>query len=84
MTYIRTYGGWLYLAVVPDLFSCQGVGWPMSSWIDIGLAIKTPLMAVLRCKPADPVTVHSDLRSQFANNNWHDFLAEHRLEPSMS
>lgn len=46
ITYIRTYEGWLYLAVVLDLFSRQVVGWSMSSRIDRELAMNALLMAV--------------------------------------
>jgi putative transposase len=45
ITYIRTYEGWLYLAVVLDLFSRQVVGWSMSSRIDHELAMNALLMA---------------------------------------
>jgi putative transposase len=48
ITYIRTYEGWLYLAVVLDLFARQGIGWSMSSRIDRELAMNALLMAVWR------------------------------------
>jgi putative transposase len=51
ITYIRTYQGWLYLAVVLDLFSRQVVGWSMSSRIDRELAMTALLMAVWRRQP---------------------------------
>ena len=53
ITYIRTYEGWLYLAVVLDLFSRQVVGWSMSSRIDRELAINALLMAVWRRQPRE-------------------------------
>ena len=85
ITYIRTHEGWLYLAVLLDLFSCQVVGWSMSSRIDTELAMNAlQMMAVWRRKPADPVMVHSDQGSQFTSKDWRDFLMAHRLEPSMS
>ena len=46
ITYIRTYEGWLYLAVVLDLFSRQVVGWSMKSQMTSDLAIDVLLMAV--------------------------------------
>ena len=46
ITYPRTYEGWLYLAVVIDLFSRQVIGWSMSSRIDKELAMGALLMAV--------------------------------------
>ena len=48
ITYIRTHEGWLYLAVVLDLFSRQVIGWSMRSRIDSELAINALLMAVWR------------------------------------
>ena len=67
ITYVRTHEGWLYLAVVLDLFSRQVVGWSMSSLIDTELAMNALLMAVWRRKPVDPVMVHSDQGSQFTS-----------------
>ena len=60
ITYIRTYEGWLYLAVVLDLFSRQVVGWSMSSRIDRELAMNALLMAVWRRQPKNAVMLHSD------------------------
>jgi len=55
ITYIRTYEGWLYLAVVLDLFSRQVVGWSMKSQMTSDLAIDALLMAVWRRKPKQEV-----------------------------
>jgi putative transposase len=57
ITYIRTHEGWLYLAVVLDLFSRQVIGWSMRSRIDGELAINALLMAVWRRNPSSPVIV---------------------------
>ena len=84
ITYIRTYEGWLYLAVVLDLFSCQVIGWSMSSRIDRELAMNALLMAVWRRQPSNTVMVHSDQGSQFSSYDWRDFLDEHNLQQSMS
>ena len=84
ITYIRTHEGWLYLAVVLDLFSRQVIGWSMRSRIDRELAIKALLMAVWRRAPNAPVTVHSDQGSQYSSHDWQDFLKAHGLVPSMS
>jgi hypothetical protein len=59
IAYIRTYEGWLYLAVVLDLFSRQVVGWSMKSQMTSDLAIDALLMAVWRRKPKQEVMVHS-------------------------
>lgn len=67
ITYIRTHEGWLFLAVVIDLFSRQVVGWSMQSRMDRELAMKALLMAVWRRQPKNTVVVHSDQGSQFTS-----------------
>jgi len=84
ITYIRTHEGWLYLAVVVDLFSRQVVGWSMGSRIDTGLVLDALLMALWRRQPTGSVTVHSDQGSQFTGHDWQDFLRDHNLVSSMS
>jgi putative transposase len=84
ITYIRTVEGWLYLAVVLDLFSRQVIGWSMSSRIDRELVLNALLMAVWRRKPSAEVLVHSDQGCQFTSQDWQDFLSEHGLKASMS
>jgi len=74
ITYIRTYEGWLNLAVVLDLFSRQVIGWSMSSRIDRELAMAAFLMAVWCRQPKNTVMVHSDQGSQFSNYGWRNFL----------
>ena len=51
ITYIRTHEGWLYLAVVIDLFFCLVVGWSMKSRITTDLVLDALLMALLRRNP---------------------------------
>ena len=58
ITYLRTHEGWLYLAVVIDLFSRQVVGWSMQSRIDRHLVLQALLMALWRRKPKQTVVVH--------------------------
>lgn len=84
ITYIRTQEGWLYLAVVLDLFSRQIVGWAMKPRMTADLAVDALLMAVWRRKPKQPVLVHSDQGSQFTGGEWQDFLKAHNLSCSMS
>ncbi|MCR5881409.1 IS3 family transposase [Rhizobacter sp. J219] len=84
ITYIRTHEGWLYLAVVVDLFSRQVVGWSMGSRIDTGLVLDALLMALWRRQPQQPVTVHSDQGCQFTGHAWQTFLRDHSLVSSMS
>ncbi|MCZ8221458.1 MAG: IS3 family transposase [Acidovorax sp.] len=84
ITYIRTHEGWLYLAVVVDLFSRQVVGWSMGSRIDTSLVLDALLMALWRRQPHVPVMVHSDQGCQFTSHEWQTFLREHNLVSSMS
>jgi putative transposase len=84
ITFVRTYEGWLYLAVVVDLFSRQVVGWSMGSRIDSHLVLQALLMAVWRRRPTGNTVVHSDQGSQFTSGHWQAFLHDHHLVPSMS
>ena len=84
ITFVRTYEGWLYLAVVLDLFSRRVVGWSMSSRIRADLVLQALLHAVWRRKPKQRVLVHSDQGSQYTSKDWQDFLSHHNLECSMS
>lgn len=84
ITYIRTHEGWLYLAVVIDLFSRQVIGWSMQPRMDRELALNALLMAVWRRQPKETVTVHSDQGSQFSSHDWQAFLKMHNLMGSMS
>lgn len=84
ITYIRTHEGWLYLAVVLDLFSRQVIGWSMGSRIDTDLVLNALLMALWRRQPKDTVLVHSDQGCQFTGHDWQGFLRDHNLVSSMS
>jgi putative transposase len=84
ITYIKTYEGFSYLAVVIDLYSRRIVGWAMQSRQPTDLVLQALLMAVWRRKPASKVLVHSDQGSQFTSLEWASFLKHHNLEHSMS
>ena len=84
ITYLRTWQGWLYLAVVIDLYARKVVGWSMKPTLAKELALDALLMAVWRRKPRSPVLVHSDQGSQYGSDEWRRFCRAHRLEPSMS
>ncbi len=60
ITYIRTWQGWLYLAVVLDLYARKVVGWAMKPAIAKELVLGAPLMAAWRRKPTQKFVVHSD------------------------
>lgn len=84
ITYIRTGEGWLYLAVVVDLFCGQVVGWSMSQRMDRQLVIRAVLMALWKKKSKNPVVLHSDRGSQFTSHEYQQFLAGHNITCSMS
>lgn len=84
ITYIRTWQGWLYLAVVLDLFSRRVVGWSMKPTLAREIVLDALMMAVWRRKPASKVLVHSDQGSQYGSDDWRRFCLQHNLEPSMS
>jgi putative transposase len=83
ITYIRTHEGFLYLAVVIDLFSRRVIGWSMQGRAYTDLPLQALLMAVWRRKPKTKVYVHSDQGSQFTSYEWQEFLEQHNLAPSM-
>ncbi|WNI43195.1 IS3 family transposase [Enterobacter ludwigii] len=84
ITYIRTHEGWLYLAVVVDLFSRKIIGWSMQSRMTKDIVLNALLMAVWRRNPQKQVLVHSDQGSQYTSHEWQSFLKSHGLEGSMS
>ncbi len=83
ITYIRTWQGWLYLAVVLDLFSRKVVGWSMKPTLGRELALDAVLMAVWRREPQKTL-IHSDQGSQYGSDDWLRFCKANHLEPSMS
>ena len=84
ITYIRTFEGWLYLAIVVDLYSRIVVGWSMKPALARDLVLDALLMAVWRRRPRQPVIVHSDQGSQYGSDDAVRFCKDHGLIPSMS
>ena len=83
ITYIRTWQGWLYLAVVMDLFSRRIVGWAARPTIARELVLEAVLMAVRKRRPRGTL-IHSDQGTQYGSDAWRRFCQSNRLEPSMS
>jgi len=75
ITYIRTWQGWLYLAVVMDLFSRKIVGWSAKPTIHQELVRDAVLMAVRRRRPRGTV-IHSDQGTQFGSDAWRRFCPQ--------
>lgn len=84
ITYIRTWQGWLYLAVVLDLFSRKVVGWSMKPTLARSIVLDALMMAVWRRRPKQSVIIHSDQGSQYGSDDWLRFCQANNLEPSMS
>lgn len=83
ITYIRTWQGWLYLAVVMDLYSRRIVGWATRATIHRELVLDAVLMAVRRRRPRRAL-IHSDQGTQYGSDAWRRFCKTNHLEPSMS
>jgi putative transposase len=83
ITYVRTWQGWLYLAVIMDLFSRKIVGWAARPTIHRELVLDAVLMAVRARRPRGTL-IHSDQGTQFGSDAWRRFCRSHCLEPSMS
>ena len=83
ITYVRTWQGWLYLAVVMDLFSRKIVGWAARPTIHRELVLDAVLMAVRARRPRGTL-IHSDQGTQYGSDAWRRFCRSNRLEPSMS
>ena len=84
ITYIRTHEGWLYLAVVLDLFSRKVIGWASHQRIDAELVVNALLMALRQWQPRSEVLVHSDQGVQYTSELCQHFMKSHRLKSSMS
>ena len=84
ITYIPTKLGWLYLAVVMDLFSRRIVGWAMSENIDSELVQSAMKMALLYRNPDKGLIHHSDRGVQYAAEDFQDLLNDNKVVCSMS
>ncbi len=84
ITYIATDEGWLYLAVILDLYSRKVVGWSMSERMTATRVCDALRMAVFNRKRPRGVIVHSDRGSQYCSREHRALLAEHGLISSMS
>jgi len=84
ITYIWTQEGWLYLAVVIDLFSRKVIGWSMSSRMKAELACDALKMALWQRRPGSSVIVHSDRGIQYASKAYRTLLTMHGCIGSMS
>jgi putative transposase len=84
ITYIWTQKGWLYLAVVMDLFSRRIVGWSMSDSLRASVVLDAMQMALDLRNPESDLLHHSDRGSQYASDAFQELLDERRITCSMS
>lgn len=84
ITYIPTAEGWLYLAVVLDLYSRRVVGWATADRLKSELVSQALEMALAQRRPSEPLLHHSDRGVQYASGEYQRLLAAHGLEVSMS
>ncbi len=84
ITYIWTREGWLYLAVILDLFSRKIIGWSMKERLGKQLVIDALLMALGHRKPNGGVLHHSDRGSQYASKEYQALLTQSGISCSMS
>ncbi|EPM8444122.1 IS3 family transposase [Citrobacter freundii] len=84
ITYLRTDEGWLYLAVVIDLWSRSVIGWSMSERMTAQLACDALQMALWRRKRPQNVIVHTDRGGQYCSADYQALLKRHNLRGSMS
>ena len=84
LTYVWTTEGWLYLAVLLDLYSRRVIGWAMGHRLTVDLAEQALTMALVTRRPEAGLLHHSDRGSQYAASRYQQLLDAQGLVPSMS
>jgi transposase InsO family protein len=84
ITYLMTSEGWLYLAVIIDLYSRAVIGWSMSNRMTADLVCDALKMALFRRRRPKKVIVHSDRGSQYCSHDYRALITKHQLVQSMS
>lgn len=84
ITYLWTQEGWVYLAVVIDLYSRRVVGWAIDRRMKKALVIRALMMAINLRQPSPGLIHHSDRGSQYASHAYQKLLRQHGMIPSMS
>ena len=84
ITYVWTQQGWLYLAVVLDLYSRRVVGWSMGKRMNAQLVCDALMMAIWNRQPGEGLIVHSDRGSQYASKRYRKLLKAYKFRGSMS
>lgn len=84
ISYIQTRQGFVYLAIVMDLYSRKIIGWAMDNWMSRQLVIDALQMAISMRKPEPGLVHHSDRGSQYNSDNYRQLLKRHGIQCSMS
>ena len=84
ITYIPTQEGWLYLAVILDLYNRGIVGWAMSERMTSALTIRALKMAIRERRPGAGLIHHSDQGSQYTDGTYQTLLRDHGIQVSMN
>lgn len=84
ISYVKTWTGWSYLAVVIDLFSRRIVGWSVANHMRTELPLHALRMAMRLRKPGNGLVLHSDRGSQYASDDYQKFLEANNAVCSMS
>jgi transposase InsO family protein len=84
ITYIATMEGWMYLAVILDLYSRSIVGWAMSDRMTSNLTKKALQMALQKQQPRPGLIHHSDQGRQYTDHTYQQVLADHAIQASMN
>jgi transposase InsO family protein len=84
ITYLATLEGWLYLAVILDLYSRKVIGWAFSERLTDGLTLSALDMALKQRYLSKELIFHSDQGSQYASNAFQAKLKHHHIQQSMS
>lgn len=84
ISYVWTAEGWLYLAIVLDLFSRKIVGWAISDRMKRGLAMEALRRAIVLRRPPPGLIHHSDRGSQYCSHDYRRLVSDHGLIASMS
>lgn len=84
ISYIWTREGWVYLAVIIDLYSRRVIGWAVSNRMKRDLAIRALKMAIALRRPPKGCIHHTDRGSQYCSNEYQKLLDDHDFDVSMS
>lgn len=84
ITYIRTREGWLYLAVIIDLYSRRVVGWSMSTSLKTSIVLMALSAAIRNRRPSEGLIHHSDRGVQYASEMFQNALVRAGIKCSMS